>query len=420
MDRGLLSWRELGIFEGMIQLEMLFPVALDADKLGRAAALLLDMQPVLGCRMVAHPKNPFWQRLGEAERANFFVARDGAEFVRFKNMPLDIFNSPQAAVYLLPEGAGCRVLIKVSHEVSDAGGVKEVGADLCSLYNALGRDPGFVPAPNVSGSRSAKQVLRRLRISKYPGILVDALRELWDVSVPAASHSLPVPATSDRTIKFSERHIPAERVLRLSEYGRARGATLNDMLIAAVYRSMAAVGGWDGKSQLRLSITFDLRRWYLDDGRPGGICNLSSFEFPNLGANLGKDFEETLSRVNAFTRRRKARLPGIPRLSWLAMFKLMSYSRLVRFFDGIETMAVKHRNFSDAFTNMGPIKPGDISFDGQCPSAAWLLAPAALPPLFAAGLSGYAGTLTISAGAPVPCMEIVDAFLDRAVAELPE
>jgi NRPS condensation-like uncharacterized protein len=420
MDRGLLSWRVLGILEGMIQLEMVFDARLDADRLARASDLLLDAQPVLGCGMAPHPRRPYWQRLDTSSRKNFHLIFDAGEYENFKNSTMDVFAGPQAVICLLRAGAGDRLLLKVSHEVSDAGGVKEVAADLCGIYNRLAEQPDFVPEPNVGGSRSSRQIMKKLPWRSYPTIMLDAVREMRDVTFPLATHAIPVPACPDKQIGFVVRHIQRERVTRLAEYGRARGATLNDMFVAAAFRAMAAAGDWDGKSQLRLTITFDLRRWYLQNGRPGGICNLSSFEFPNLGANLGKDFEETLSRVSLQLRRRKSRFPGMPRASWISFFHIMSYSRLEGFFDRIMKITVKHRNFSDAFTNMGRIVPEDITFQGQSPAAAWLLTPAAYPPLFAFGMSGFAKTITLSSGAPAPCLGIAEAVLDGIIAELPE
>ena len=57
--------------------------------------------------------------------------------------------------------------------------------------------------------------------------------------------------------------------------------------------------------------TVDLRNWYLEGERPGGICNASALELPNLGTDLGDVFEATLHRVSSFTRARKANWFGL-------------------------------------------------------------------------------------------------------------
>jgi len=59
-----------------------------------------------------------------------------------------------------------------------------------------------------------------------------------------------------------------------------------------------------------------------------------------------------------------------------------------------------------------------VTFD-EAPSSDLLLTPPTYPPHFAAGVSGYAGTLTITAGAYASQKNVVEQFLDAMVAGLP-
>jgi len=74
--------------------------------------------------------------------------------------------------------------------------------------------------------------------------------------------------------------------------------------------------------------------------------------------------------------------------------------------------------WAHAFTNTGPIDPSAVTF-GSKPVMARLLPPPNYPPLFAVGISGYEGTLTLSAGVYSIQRNLVERLLDKMVAELP-
>ena len=114
-----------------------------------------------------------------------------------------------------------------------------------------------------------------------------------------STHALPVKDGPRTPLTFIHRDIPPDRVLRLSEYGQMQGATVNDVLVAAFFRALAAEGDWDGKKQLILTTTVDLRR-YLPAGWNKAITNLSGPEYPSL-AGLSPNFPRRLcaSRYNS-------------------------------------------------------------------------------------------------------------------------
>jgi NRPS condensation-like uncharacterized protein len=168
-----------------------------------------------------------------------------------------------------------------------------------------------------------------------------------------------------------------------------------------------------------MQMTVDLRRWHLNGARAGGICNLSAFEYPNIGYEPGRDFDETLARVSTFMRRRKADMPGLSQAPFLPLYYRLSYQGLLKFFRVVIGAMIRKHNFMNVLTNMGPILPELVTFGDMTPTDAWLLVPPIYPPLFGAGLTGYAGTLTLSAGVPESARPAVDAFYDSVLSELP-
>jgi NRPS condensation-like uncharacterized protein len=166
-------------------------------------------------------------------------------------------------------------------------------------------------------------------------------------------------------------------------------------------------------------MTVDLRQWYLQTKKAEGVCNLSAGEYINLGTDIGHDFAATLQRVCTITKGRKANWVGINQLIGAFPILLsMPQSLLEGNFRKAGQRLIDKHNLSPGFTNMGEIDRDSVTFD-VAPSSARLLTPPTYPPHFAAGMSGYAGTLTITAGAYASQKNLVEQFLNAMVAELP-
>ena len=418
LDRLLAAFDSSGAGKFVIQMELEFEFTLDSDRLAMACDLVLDAEPVLGCRMVNDPKLPYWQRLSPLERKNFFVASSEEEYLPFRHRAIDFQVGPQFQACLFRRSSGDRLLLKVAHQVSDTGGVKDVAAKMSAIYNQLGKDSGFRPAPNLSGCRDFSQIMDRLPFWAYPIIFFNFLRQMWANTIPAATHHLPIPSGPLEPLTYVVKTVPSERVARIAEYGKAHNATLNDLVVAAHYWALVKEANWDRRSMLRLQTTVDLRRWYLPEEKAQGICNLSTYEYPNLGRHLGRDFAETVELVGCRTRARKQNYIGLTEVCMGPVLKLLSFNSLAKFGRRLVTQLDKSKTFPNALTNMGEIKPDRVNFSGE-PIAARLLPPFVFPPLFGGGLSSYKGELTLCAGVPDHIAPIIGRFYDRVLDQLP-
>jgi NRPS condensation-like uncharacterized protein len=407
-------------YDLMIQLELEFAERLDADRLARALRLALDAEPILGCRLVEGWLRSHWERLDEADLGRLLVTESEDEYEAFKVTSLDPHTGPQLKACLWRAADGDRLLFKVTDIVTDGGGFKEAVAMVSGLYARLADDPDHRPEPNLQGSRSAWQVLRRMPWWAVPRSLLDLLRDLWFAVARPTHHGLPIDDGPRTPLTFLVRELEADRIARLAAWGRARDATLNDLLVAGVFRALAAEGNWDGQAQLRLAMTIDLRR-YLPSGRGAAIANLSAvaLAWPCLGTELGADFPATLARVAEITRYRKGRGLGLTESLAVAFVAPLPHAWARGIFRHVWRQQVEQHNHQPALTNMGPIDPDTVTF-GTRPQAARLLPPPGYPPGFLAGLSGYDGSLTLSAGVYPTQREIMGRFLDRVLAELPE
>jgi NRPS condensation-like uncharacterized protein len=403
----------------MIQLELEFNNKLDVERLSKAIDIALDAEPVLGCRWVPHWRKPGWERLDRSERHSFWLVDSQDKYEAFKGKSIDSHIGPQIRACLWQSSNDDHLVLKVSHIVADAGGVKEIAGTISTIYAQLVHDPNCLPEPNLRGSRGIWQVLRYIPWRAYPGIYLDFLRETQHlVRAPHGTYTLPIADGPREPLTFVSRFLTANRVSYLVDYGRVHNATLNDVMLAAYVRASALRGDWDGRSRLMVATSVDLRQRYLPTKKAEAICNLSAVEYPDLDTDVGHNFAATVERVCAVMRRRKAGWMGVE--GWLGQLPLtmLPYSWRARFYRKVAQRSIDRNNLIPAFTNMGPIDPESVTFDCE-PSNARLLPPPAYPPGFESGLSGYADTLTISAGVYPTQKDVVEHFLDAVVAELP-
>lgn len=407
----------------MIQLEIEFDREIDVGRMAKAAALFLDAEPLFGCRLVKEHRRLRWERLGEGERAVFFTAKDERDYDSFRSSPIDTYAGPQLKVCLWRSDGGDRLLLKVAHHAADIGGVKELVEILSGIYRYLASQPDYRPEPNIKGSRSLLQTLRHLPWYSYPFISVGWM---W-VEVPTLLHrsvqTLPCPGGPREPLVFIHRFIGRDETAALVDYGHARKATLNDIFVTAALRALPGMKGWNGRSRLSLETTIDMRR-YIPSRRGGAVTNLSTmvFGWPNLGNDPGPDFASALDRISAMTRRGKRLWIGLENLS--IPMTIYMLGRLLPFGWGMtvhKSIIVTGYNShapEHCFSNAGPVKTESVNFDAQ-PTAVRILPPTFYPdqPLLFS-LTGYDGTLTLTAGVYPSQKEDAEKFFDGILGEL--
>jgi NRPS condensation-like uncharacterized protein len=403
----------------MFNLELVFDDRLDAQRIARAVDLSLDAEPILGCRFVPHWWKPYWKRLDRKELQTFQLVKDENEYLDFRIKSIDTYSEPQLKACLWQASDGDHLILKISHIVCDAGGAKDVARIVSTIYSCLNGELDYIPQPNTKGSRGIAQIMRNVPWRKYPHLLLNYRRMNRAGNIPPGTHVLPFQTGPSDQLTFVVRHISKDRVAELAKYGQRYDGTLNDIMLAAFFRALAFVGEWDGKKQLRVDTTVDLRR-YIPNGRAEAVTFLTSAYngWPSLGTDLGYDYASTLNKVVAITKKAKADYLGLDNLLLAWLFIRPPYARVKWMLEYDDKRRFKKGNTANALTNMGSIDPESVTF-GVVPVSAWMLVPPAYAPYFAMGMTGYEGTLTLSAGVYPPNVEITEQFFHAVIAELP-
>jgi NRPS condensation-like uncharacterized protein len=406
----------------MIQLELDFGQRLDAERMARATELVLDAEPILGCRLVKINRKLHWERLDKDNYSAFIMAHDEPEYEAFKSSRIDTYSGPQLKVCLWRSSDGDRLLLKVAHQTADMGGVKELSAKLSDIYRNLD-NPDYRPEPNIKGSRSLKQALRHLPWYAYPYISVSSLWIELPTFIHRAVQTLPRTDRSGEARTYIHHPIPPDRVSSIVDYGHAHNATINDIFVTASLRALSKLENWDKDSRLRFETTIDLRR-YIPAHHSDAIANLSTmvFGWPSLGTDPGQDFITALNRITAITRHGKAHWIGLENLIIpVALYILLRdlpggygikiHKKLV------DTVYYEHMP-EHCFSNGGPIAPKDVDFGAQ-PGTVRFLPPTFNPPLpLLFSLTGYNDALTLSAGVYPSQKEAAEKFFNSILNEL--
>ncbi len=389
------------LYEPQIHAVIAFRGRVHEDRMARAVRLSLDAEPVLGCRFVYRWWRPYWERrddLDDLELCRVVETGDvEAELQRFLAMPTDPRSDPQVLARIL-RAEDDTLCIKVNHLTADAGGTKEYTYILAALYRKLAEDPGYAPRPNLNGSRSFRQVSRRLSFLAMLRIVRQGIRDTIEDAFPARSWTFPAAPGSPDKRTYVIRRIGPERFRALKAFGERHRATVNDVVVAALYRALLLRIHPAPNEALRMMITADLRR-YLPSGKAGAICNLSGFVHLNPGFEMGKTLEDTVVRVRDLMNLKKVDYIGLGEYPLAALvFKGLPFAWARKLLHWTVDQWIEAGRAFPSITNLGVLREQELVFGGPEVTDAYLTVPIPFPPLFVMGISGFRESLTFSIG----------------------
>lgn len=308
-----------------------------------------------------------------------------------------------------------RLLIRISHLLADAGGIKTFLYSLAAACRKLREYPFWLPATGNSGTRGMP---RSLCSACFPhlgpvirGMVTDTISFF-----PKRFFFVPMAATEAFTSCVAVLRVDSERLARLKQRWQPKGITVNDLLLTAFSRSLEKcfAGNPGQRERMGLVVTADLRRHLSPNDY---IRNMSSLRVLDLGKLPLPSPIAHLKRVARRTARWKRTKAGLG-ASLLAMACMgLLPDGLIRSL----TRTALGRGLSldgcrIALTNMGILDERKLDFgDGPCLGAR-LSPPVALPPLMIAGATGCAGTLSFSLGFRHPSLRKEEA--ERLLKEL--
>jgi NRPS condensation-like uncharacterized protein len=403
--------------DGQIRCVARFDGRLNAPLMARAIRLTLDAEPVLGCRLVENGRRPYFQRLPDLDDRSLCPLMTGgdldASLSAFLVAPIDPRDGPLVHARIFRGPTGDTLAVKLAHEGGDGAGAMQYLVLLARTYHALQRDPAYCPPPQSNPDRGQGQVFRHIGplgvLRALPGMRF---------STPSLSIAGYGDDSSGRAIAL--RRVDAARLAAMRDYGRQRGAKVNDLLVAAIYRALFPLLHPRPGQPCLLALPVNLRR-YLPPGYPLPVANLSGGNAYSLPYLPGESYDGALARVLAASRGFKAAVPGIGAAAFEALALGPSYAAgraLLRYVMGL---AMKQGKIGPFLSNVGVLDESLVNF-GEPPLAdAYGLGVISFPPNLNVAASTFRGVLTLTSGycpTAIP-PATVESFLDAIIAELP-
>lgn len=387
---------------GNLQIQVIMKLngKIDFDKLSRAVRLSVDAEPVLGCRFVEDDP-PYWKRLEDIDKTEFCSMEETTNVEdavqRFLESHLDMDHDPMVKVKLIRSQEYDTIGFKINHTCSDGAGAKEYIHLLAHIYSCIDCENGeYVPKPSVRSREDHERVLNALGIEnpELDNSIVESPRTVWPFPWKSGGCKNVTPFVICR--------LPAEQLDILSRYAKERSATINDLILAAIYRAMFKLSRPPYGIPMDIGLTVDLRR-YLPDKKAQAIRNFSGGIILRIPRIHGESFEGTLSRVVSVMNRKKNENPGYQcasgaeRAEKIFFFhQFLAFSKFVS--KASEILSQMSFFCTPGLSNVGLISKSLIKFGEHEVTDAYIIPPVIRAPGLMLVASSYNGILTLATG----------------------
>lgn len=226
-----------GMANFQIQFIMKIDGTLDFDTLVRAVRLSVEAEPVFGCRFVKGD-SPYWKRFDDIDDINKFCSfeetDDEEEGVkRFLESPMSMDKDPMVLVRLIRKGTYDTLGIKINHVCCDGAGARDYVLLLSEIYSHIAAgDTTYTPDISIRDRKDIDEL--KIACSDESSTLS------WSIQQQIASPTWTFPWKNIQRGKiiFPVCRLPEGQLELMSKYAKDRHATINDLLLTAIFRAM--------------------------------------------------------------------------------------------------------------------------------------------------------------------------------------
>lgn len=378
--------------ETTLRMQMHFNYHLDIPRFLVALGASLVEEPILRCRLLVGNR-PVWQKIDTCADDIFMQTDSNDEYQLFNEEAIDIHKGPPIKCAVLRAAGGDTLLFKISHEIADGDGLKRAVALIARHY----REPSITAASHQNASlrsRSPRQLLNILSWWHYPIMLALNLKQKFELLTPPSCLNLSRGTMPNLDKMGYTKTFDPTITDQMKHYARMQHTTLNDVLLSACLRALVTQGNWNRRDALRITMSINLRQ-YLPNPDQATICNISSMECLNLGKEPGDSFSDTLKKIAAVTRHKKANWIGLNALFDFFLQSVTPFKQLQKMHSSIFDHIIKSNNTPFLLTNIGSIKADHFVFDRE-PVDIEFYAPAVYAPFWNSVAYEYNGQLKLA------------------------
>ena len=364
-----------------------YPGVLDPNTLCAATQAVIGSVDVLHASFIAKTNSAHWRVNTEYEVLDYFalVDCDGDPLKPARSIalqPVEHKAKCQLHVTQINGSDGCAIVVRISHLVVDGSDGKYLLNKLAESYRIIEETGTAESLVMKTGNRSA--------MCAYNELSKKELVSLIKMPFSGVKTEYPFDAPTEHGVRMMLHcTIPADTLAAVRQKAKSQGATVNDLLLTACYRSFAKATNRQGA--MSISAMMDLRQ-HCKDGISEGLANMSGGLSTTLDISVENGFKEDLKNIAEQTTEAKnnplAGLDGIPLLHTATkafpMWLLLQAANIV------------YSSMSLSFTNLGNIPCTPLMMNGLIPTEGIFGGPLKRKPSIQVGTASFDGAAELT------------------------
>jgi len=360
-ERGQYILREFN--DNTVRFVLNYPGIVNVDILRKAIKAVVESVDVLHGTFFTEGIGAHWKLNDNMDESNYFlyVQTSGDPAVTANSLSLlPVYSEDKVQIHctLVQSESASSVVVRMSHLVVDGGDGKYLLAKLAEAYNLIAKTGSTEGLQIKNGSRAPEKV--------YDKVSREDMKKLQKSSPSSTDirSFYPYPNEETGRNRLVLATIPADVMNDARKKAKNVGASVNDMMMAAIYHAYGKLPDVDAAAPMSINSTMDLRR-HCVHGESEGLCNMSGSFMTVLEKGVTTSFGETLAIIAQQTKKVKenplAGLEGMPIVHSLA--RNMPIGIL------LEIMGKVYGTAPVGVTNLGNLKCADFALDGIVPNS---------------------------------------------------
>ncbi len=346
----------------MVHVELHYGFEIDIEALKTVLICFFEKEPVLHSSFTDNHVHPYWT-VCDYHIDDILTVKDVEEneleetvnefLVQY--IPSD--SAIQMKVAVFNHGGKSVLCIVENHMCMDGGDFKYFLKALCENYSRYVRTAES-PVAIRTGTRSYESVYKDFQPAEKR-----MAKRLYRNINERDKNAFPLTPDNIKDKSFiAKRKLSAQVFDRLRTQGKKYGATINDMLLTAYFRSVYELAGFDENEEICISCAIDLRR-HMKNSSDVGVTNHTAWmqcSVPCMGRDIFETLEYVINSSNEFKSDRFMGLHGLPLLS-------LGY-RILPHAVSEEIIKVGYSNPLIAMSNIGVLDVEALALDGHEPT----------------------------------------------------
>lgn len=377
-------------YDRMVHAKLTYEGSFDMEVLKNVVLFMVEKAPVLHSSFNTTVIEPYWKEENYTidDIVSYEKVEDAdkvADEWLLGVIPYD--NNVQIKIAVFEDDKHSVLVLRNNHMCMDGGDLKYFLATLCENYTNL-KAGNYSALHMKSGSRSYDQVYSKLEGEdlKHAKNLYKNISKTEDKVAFPWSESVP-----EDTNKIIKRVINEEDFDKLRALAKKMGITVNDAIMAAVFRSLYEMCGLKDTDSLTVSCAIDLRKHIVEGGLQGGLTNHTAWMAVRT-MSKGESIQDTIVNVIRSTK-------GFKRDKFMGLYSLPLLKLAYTIFpQDIAEFAIKagYTNPLIAVSNMGLLNDQKLTFDGLKLVDGFISGAVKYKPFFLMSVTTLLGRVTLS------------------------